>query len=789
VYLLNLRTIIQIPAFRMTIGISPFLKRRPSRSRPDRNPAFPWRALSRLVPLVLLGFALLLPLAAEAQLTAEEAGGRLIEAVSFSGTDAISESSLKTSIFTEPPRCRGLLLTPFCWIIDSDVLIERHRLDPGELARDELRVLVRYFREGYREAAAAAEIEERGGGVRVRFQVVEGAPTLIESMTVTQREEVLRGRDLDGADFPGEGEPLSHRRLEAGIERLAVLLQEAGYLDHEIQDSIEISERSARVEVVIDPGSRATVAGFDIQGNEEIEDETIIRALFLEEGELLTTPLLTRSRRALHRSSLFHEADVAVVESPDNATDSAKVVEVRVREAPPRLGRVGGGFNTLEFVQVEGRYTHYNWRGGGRRMDLRTGVGNLLAPQLTDRLFFRDILPGELSGVDEGPFKRPTWQASIEFAQPAFRAAENTLGLSLFAHRRVVPAVSVDQGYGAEVSLTRTLGFQMPLSLSYRHEVISVRAGDVYFCVTFGICEPTAIASLRERNTLAPLSLSYLVDRSDAALAPTTGYRGRVSLEHASGATLSDFRYNRASADASYYQPFGGTPRHVLAGHVRAGWVRSLDSTKEALGTNGTDETGQSLLHPRKRFFSGGARSVRGYAENQLGPRVLTIPRALLLGEDVCTEEEIQDRSCDPSRAPLDAFASRPLGGTSVLEGSIEYRFPIRAIYGAVFLDGAMVGGRVEGFLQDAARSITPGFGVRVPSPAGPIRIDLGVRGSEARLLPVITESETDIGNGVIERELVQLDQRRLFDPLEDQGTLGQILGRLTLHFSIGEAF
>jgi outer membrane protein assembly factor BamA len=769
----------------MTLSIASFLQSRPSGARSDRIPPLLLRALFRSVPLILLGSVLLVPPAAVAQLTAEEAGGRLIEEVSFSGTDAISESSLKTSIFTEPTRCRGLLLTPFCWVIDSDVLIERHRLDPGELARDELRVLVRYFREGYREAAAAAEIEERGGGVRVRFEVVEGAPTLIESIEVTQQEQVLRSRDLDGADLPAEGEPLSHRRLEAGIERLAVLLREAGYLDHEIRDSIEVSERSARVDVAIDPGPRSTVAGFDIQGNEEIEDETIIRALFLAEGELLTTPLLARSRRALHRSNLFHEADVAVVES----ADSAKMVEVRVREAPPRLGRVGGGFNTLEFVQVEGRYTHYNWRGAGRRMDLRTGVGNLLAPQLTDRLFFRDILPGELSDVDEGPFKRPTWQASVEFAQPAFRAAENTLGLSLFAHRRVVPAVSVDQGYGAEVSLTRTLGFQMPLSLSYRHEVISVRAGDVYFCVTFGICEPTAIASLRERNTLAPLSLSYLVDRSDAALAPTTGYRGRVSLEHASGATLSDFRYNRASADLSYYQPFGGTPRHVVAGHVRAGWVRSLDSTKEALGTGGTDETGQSLLHPRKRFFSGGARSVRGYAENQLGPRVLTIPRALLLGEDLCTEEEIHDRSCDPSGAPLDAFASRPLGGTSVLEGSVEYRFPIRAIYGAVFVDAAMVGGRVEGFLQDAARSVTPGFGVRVPSPAGPIRIDLGVRGSEARLLPVITESETDIGNGVIERELVQLDQRRLFDPLEDQGTLGQILGRLTLHFSIGEAF
>ena len=775
----------RIPAFRMIFNAVPPLQPRPSGARRQGKTLLHRWAPTCLAPLVLVGLALFTPPAAIAQLTAAEAANRLIEDVSISGTQALSEGSLKAVIFTEPTRCRGLLLTPFCWVIDSDVLVQRHRLDPDELARDELRILVRYFREGYREAAAAAEIEEQDRGVRVRFQVVEGAPTLIESMEIRQLEPVLRSRDIDGADFPAEGDPLSHRRVDAGMERLGVLLREAGYLDHEIRDSIEISHRSAGVQVVVDPGPRATVADFDIQGNDEIEDETIIRALFLEEGERLTTPLLARSRRALHRSNLFHEADVTVVES----TDSAKTVGVRVREAPPRLARVGAGFNTLEFVQVEGRYTHYNWRGGGRRMDLRMGVGNLLAPQLTDRLFFRDILPGELSDVDEGPFKLPTWQASIEFAQPAFRAAENTLGLSLFAHRRVVPAVSVDQGYGAEVSLTRTLGFQMPLSLSYRHEVISVRAGDVYFCVTFGICEPASIGSLRERNALAPVTLSYLVDRSDAALAPTTGYRGRVSLEHASGVTLSDFRYNRASADASYYQPFGGTPRHVVAAQVRAGWVRSLGSTGDALGTNGSDETEQDLLHPRKRFFSGGARSVRGYAENQLGPRVLTIPRALLLGEGVCTEEEIQDRSCDPNDAPLDAFASRPLGGTSVLEGSLEYRFPIAGIYGAVFVDGALVGGRVEGFLQDAARSVTPGFGVRVPSPAGPIRIDLGIRGREVRLLPVITESETDIGNGVVERELVQLEQRRLFDPLEDQGTLGRILGRLTLHFSIGEAF
>jgi hypothetical protein len=79
--------------------------------------------------------------------------------------------------------------------------------------------------------------------------------------------------------------------------------------------------------------------------------------------------------------------------------------------------------------------------------------------------------------------------------------------------------------------------------------------------------------------------------------------------------------------------------------------------------------------------------------------------------------------------------------------------------------------------------------GVRFDSSAGPIRIDVGYRPRLVRNLPVVTESETAPANGVIERELVQLEERRRFDPLEDQGTLGRILGRLTLHLSIGEAF
>src|SRR4029078_1275015 len=104
---------------------------------------------------------------------------------------------------------------------------------------------------------------------------------------------------------------------------------------------------------------------------------------------------------------------------------------------------------------------------------------------------------------------------------------------------------------------------------------------------------------------------------------------------------------------------------------------------------------------------------VRGYGENQLGPRILTLPHgfltyALTASGKPCDANSAAIRFCDlntardsPGARPLvgdDKFTPRPLGGTSLLEGSVEYRFPlqlIKILQGAAFLHVRGVGDRV----------------------------------------------------------------------------------------------
>ena len=339
-----------------------------------------------------------------------------------------------------------------------------------------------------------------------------------------------------------------------------------------------------------------------------------------------------------------------------------------------------------------------------------------------------------------------------------------------------------------------------PASLSYRYELSRVEAGDVYFCVNFGVCDVVNISALRDRQALSPLGLTGQIDRTDDPFSPASGMRANLDLEHASSFTASDYRYNRVFGNGSAYRR---VRRHgVLAFRVQAGWVGALASSERALGvTGGTAETIQaSILHPRKRFYAGGSQSVRGFGENQLGPRVLTIPASQLerIGCDLTNRASIL-ATCDPNATVSDSagkpvhlsdadFTPRPLGGNLLLGGNVEYRVPIWGpIGGAAFVDGAIVS---QGSLANATKgtgAITPGFGVRYYSPVGPIRVDVGFNPVLTQDLLVVTEQ---VVNG--KRQIVQLPDtlRRTYAPAKTSGSfLTRTANRLTLHLSIGQAF
>ena len=748
--------------------------------------------MTRLLPASL--FILLASVPCAALLGAQERDEREapeVKDLKWSGVKAVSKDDLEESIETAETRCRSLLLTPFCLVSNWGLFKDKHYLDRTELRRDVLRIRVFYWKRGWREAQVDTAITPKDGGVRVEFKVTEGPPTRISSIRVERPANVLNDNDVRNAMKVRAGDPLNLIALDSSIAFLKAAMWDKGYGDADARvDSVVVdtATKSASIQASVDPKWPTTVGRISISGNERVSERTIRNSLTLEEGRLYKRQELITSQRNLYESNLFRRAVIIV---PPQG-DSVKHIEITVQEAPLREIRASAGFNTLEFGQVEGRLTRYNWFGGARRLDFRAALGNLFANTLNARFPFQEVLRRPVEQEDADQYFSPTWQASADFTQPWFISPRNTLGASAFSHRRSAPGIFVEKGLGASATFTRMLASRAPASLTYRFELTRVQASDVYFCENFGICDPGDIAALRARQRMSPLALSFVTDRGDDPLDASRGYFARADFEHASAFTLSDYRYNRISGEYRQYKAFG---RHaVLAWRARGGWVRALQSSSEALGVGATNN---AIVHPRKRFYAGGSQSVRGYGENQLGPRVLTVDPGKLLnvrinGQDtlppLCTRDDLVAGSCDEAATlPSSDFEPRPVGGSTLLEGSVEYRFGLwRALDMALFVDAAVVGEGDVSTLTRGTSAITPGFGFRYTTPVGPIRVDLGIKPRLAENLPIVTEIIDDAGV----RRIVPLQQKKMYDPLEDSKSgLRQVLDRLTLHLSIGQAF
>ena len=325
------------------------------------------------------------------------------------------------------------------------------------------------------------------------------------------------------------GKPLSLVDLDTTHVRLRNALWDKGYADALIVDTIQVqdSARTAEVTIKVNPRWVATVESVTVHGDSVLSPDIVQKMITLKPGNIYKRDDVIESQRALYNSNLFRRATIVL---PPRG-DSAKLIDINVNESRMHAVKLSAGFNTIDFIQTEGTFTNYNFLGNARRLDMHLVVSNLLAPALNGTGIFRDVLADNgLPGDSSRTYLKPTYQASIDFTERWFGDPRNTVGLGVFSHRSSVPGIFVDKGYGASISFSRALAPRTPLSLVYRYELTQVQAGDVYFCVNYGVCEQNTIGLLRNRNTLSPVSLDYYMERTDDQFNPTEGYTARADL-------------------------------------------------------------------------------------------------------------------------------------------------------------------------------------------------------------------------------------------------------------------
>ena len=721
----------------------------------------------------------------------EEPRGRSeVAAIRFVGNRTFPTDTLKRAIVNRATECRTAFLKPLC-AAGVGFALDRHYFNLDEFARDAVRLRLYYWQRGYREALVDTASEATAADkIELTLRVTEGRPVLVNAIAVAGGEDVEDPSFLD--DLPlSEGDPLSGIAVEATRDSLESRLHDSGYAYALVllRTELPIGSYSASVTFDVDPGPRVRFGQVDITGNQELSEDVVRRMIGLSEGDPYGTSTILDAQRNLFSLEIVQYARVDTLHSADQ--DTIIPLRIEISEGDEFRVRAGAGWSTAECLSTEARWTARNFIGGARRLQVRGRLSNIFAESLRDPL---------CSQAGVGPFGTLNWLVAADFSQPWIFSPRNSLVLELYGERTSLPDVFIRKGVGVNLALVRSLARNTSLTLAYRPQLSRLEAAEVFFCTSFLACAPSDIEIVQGANWLAPVAAGISTNRTDNLLNPRSGYRGAVDLEHASRLTGSNYAYNRLLSELSLYGGVGR--RSVVASRLKVGWVGPGEFA--LLRRNGL---GNKVVHPQKRFFAGGSNSVRGFAQNRLGPKVLTVSAERLLLPDtaagqvapICTVAEVVSLTCDAGGIAPGEFTPQPTGGTRVIEGNLEFRFPLtaRAFEGVTFVDfGHVWAEGQEAGLSDIVW--TPGLGIRYYSTIGPIRLDLGYRASGGERLQVVTsqvdpcvpgsgiEDCTEIAQGVgFERagELAVLQPSVSFD----EGL--SFLQRLQFQFSIGQSF
>lgn len=721
-----------------------------------------------------------------------------IVSVAFAGNRTFSDAELRRAVVTHASRCPRLLAVTCALGIDWGR--DRAYLSRRTLAVDAQNLRILYQAHGFRTAEVEPEVEPRDNGTAaVTFRIREGLPYWVGAVTL-EGDPVPPELGLENALPFGVGDPLSPLLLLETTDTLTLRLRNAGYASAEVFEGFRRATGSdtAFVSYRVELGPRATFGPVRVTDNELLDRGVIVERLPFREGQLYSERLLREAQRNLYELDIVARAvvqrDTARIE-----TDSVMPIRVAVVEGDLRRVRAEGGFNSAECINFEGRWTSRNFFGGGRILRAQARVSNLLASSLQSTFL--------CAQAGTGDYGRVNWLARVDFNQPAFVSRRTSLSIGLFAERQSLKNIFVRDARGLELGLSRGLGGNSFTNLRFRPQLNRLDAAEVTLCATFLACTPDDIEVLSGTRWVAPAGLSINRDVTDDLFNPTRGFRALVDLEWADVVTGSDYSYVRALADASFYREID---RHtVLAVRIRGGSL----SPGGFVGELSMTEGGTSEIVPsEKRFYGGGANSVRGFAQSTLGPRSLSIAVEELLrrrgasGEPACLPATVRDLTCDATPlAGSDLFQVRPVGGLATVEASAELRFqPTGGIWGgAAFVDVGQVWPRS---ISLDNLELAPGVGVRYNTLFGPIRLDVAYSFRGREPLPVVTsqirpfdparDSESDRiyagggdGSGEFLDWVVSDDLALLDPPVLFGDDAGFSLRRFQLHFSIGQAF
>jgi len=599
---------------------------------------------------------LLIPVVALFLAGCREEGDIQIHKLDFQGVEQVNKTALANALQTK----RGSRLP---W--GHKTYFDR-RMFEADLER----IQAFYRDRGFPDARVASfdvKLNDQQDQVDVVVHISEGMPTLVADVDLT-------GFDVLSADeqrslresLPLQPKrPLDRQLAVASRERALNALRDHGYPYAEVDISQEgLGDKRVNVAFAATPGALAHFGPIEIDGQKSVEENIIRRQLSYQEGGIFSRREMRESQRKLYRMELFQFANI---ESKEDKTAQSPDVPTRVTVAEAKHQRLttGIGYGSEEKARAMLRWDHLNFFGSARHAGVET----------------------KWSSLDRG--------VRLDYTEPFFLTGHYSLNFEGRAWQAVEPVYSL-KSLGGRASIRHQANSQSYWTVSLINEFQRssiTNAGLEDFSIRDDLIALGLDPRGTTRGTMGAIAFDVNRNTTNNLLDANQGYVLSGHVEQAGKWLWGTYNYWEVSGEARQYLRVGRS--FVWANRIHAGTI-------DALG-------GETSVPFFKRYFLGGASSVRGWGRFEV--------------------------------SPLSGFGF-PIGGLSMLEGSTEIRKPLFGKLGGVaFFDFGNVSDRSVDVPTSLLYAVGPGL--RYLTPVGPARIDFGYQLNRIPNLKVNGKPET----------------------------------------------
>lgn len=559
-----------------------------------------------------------------------------------------------------------------------------------------------YLRRGYasvKVSSAPNEMNPAGGAGQVKpaIAIEEGPLTLVGNITFEGNTSIPEPQ-LRARVSSGPGVPYYEPTIVADRDKVLVEYRNAGFASADLTIIPAPNEDRTRADLrfQVSEGPRTIVDHILLVGNTRTDPRIIRRELLIQPGQPLGLADVIETQQRLSELGLFRRVRITELsQSPIGQRD----VLVTVEEAAATTLSYGGGLEINKRLRAVGPDLSAQERlEFAPRGFLDVGRRNIGGKNRSVNLYTRASLrPRHTTATDSG-FGFSEYRVVGTYREPR----------ALNMNADVTVTGALEQGIRSSFNFIRK-GFNADIG---RRLAPGVRGNVRYSFNTTKTFDTTERSdkqlSEAERFNIDRIFPQVRLSAFSGALSrdtrddPLDAERGTFLSAEATLAARSlggQVGFMKSFVQGFWFRRVSGTRRVVFASRAAVGLAHGFPREVQVADPNGTIVTATiEDLPASERFFAGGGSTIRGFALDAVGTAKTISPTGF------------------------------PRGGNAVLIANAELRFPVWSrIGGAVFVDGGNVFERASQFdLADLRGSV--GFGLRVRSPMGPIRVDLGFK-------------------------------------------------------------